>query len=43
MAVICESYERSSKEYCSLANKMNFKFNQELTLNELQTILIFKK
>ena len=43
MAVICESYERTSKEYCLLADKRNFKFCQEIKLNELQNILIFKK
>ena len=43
MTIMCESYERTSKEYCSLANKINFKLYQEIKLNELQTIIIFKK
>jgi C-methyltransferase len=43
MAAICESYERSSKEYIGLAEKSNFRFQESVRLNDLQTILIFKK
>jgi C-methyltransferase len=43
MTAICESYERTTQEYISLAQKVNFGFQNELTLNELQTILIFRK
>lgn len=43
MTAICESYERTAQEYISLAQNANFDFQNELQLNELQTILIFKK
>lgn len=43
MLVMCESFERSSYEYIALANRSKFKFMEAKQLNELQTILIFKK
>jgi hypothetical protein len=43
MSAICESYERKSAEYISLCEKTGFQFSCETKLNELQTILIFKK
>jgi hypothetical protein len=43
MIVMCESYERTSQKYISLAQKMRFKIKSEIKLNELQTILIFVK
>ncbi|MFD2914772.1 methyltransferase [Psychroserpens luteus] len=43
MLVMCESLERSSYEYIALANQVKFKFMEAKQLNELQTILIFKK
>ncbi len=43
MAAMCESYERTSKEYIALAENTGFYFTNELKLNELQTILIFSK
>lgn len=43
MTAICESYERTSDEYISLCKNVGFQFNNETKLNDLQTILIFKK
>jgi hypothetical protein len=43
MAVMCESYERSSAEYRTICEQQNFKFQSEIQLNDLQTILIFNK
>jgi hypothetical protein len=43
MTAMCESYERTSAQYISLCENAEFKFNRETKLNELQTILIFKK
>ena len=43
MTAICESYERKSTEYIALAESVGFCFESETTLNELQTILTFKK
>lgn len=43
MTAICESYERTTIEYISLAQNTNFCFQGEVKLNDLQTILIFKK
>ena len=43
MTVMCESYERTSIEYISLAENVGFQFESEIQLNELQTVLIFKK
>lgn len=43
MTAICESYERKSTEYIALSEKVGFCFESETTLNELQTILTFKK
>lgn len=43
MTVMCQSYERTSIEYISLAENVGFQFESEIQLNELQTILIFKK
>lgn len=43
MMAMCESFERSSYEYIGLANAANFKFKEAKQLNDLQTILVFKK
>jgi hypothetical protein len=43
MTAICESNERKSTEYIALSEKVGFSFESETTLNELQTILTFKK
>jgi C-methyltransferase len=43
MSAMCESYERTSAQYISLCENAGFQFNSETKLNELQTILIFKK
>ena len=43
MTAMCESYERTSIQYISLCKNAGFQFDSEAKLNELQTILIFKK
>ena len=43
MTAMCESYERISAQYISLCKNVGFQFDSETKLNELQTILIFKK
>lgn len=43
MTAMCESYERTSSQYILLCEKAGFQFHSETKLNELQTILIFKK
>lgn len=43
MTVMCESYERTSAQYILLCENAGFQFHSETKLNELQTILIFKK
>lgn len=43
MTAICESFERTAQEYISLAQKANFGFQDDVKLNDLQTILIFEK
>lgn len=43
MAVMCDSFERSSTEYISLAQTAGFHFVEAIKLNELQTILTFMK
>jgi hypothetical protein len=43
MVVMCESYERNSAEYINLVQQTGFDFQEEVQLNDLQTILIFKK
>jgi len=43
MTAMCESYERTSAQYNSLCENVGFQFDSESKLNELQTILIFKK
>ena len=43
MLTMCESFERSSYEYITIANKLGFVFQSATTLNDLQTILIFTK
>jgi len=43
MAAMCNSYERTSNQYISLCENVRFYFDSETKLNELQTILIFKK
>jgi C-methyltransferase len=43
MTVMCESYERTSNQYVLLTKNTGFQFECETKLNELQSILIFKK
>ncbi|WP_298393688.1 methyltransferase [Flavobacterium sp.] len=43
MTVICESYERTSVEYIQTVTSVGFTFESDIKLNELQTILKFKK
>lgn len=43
MTVMCESYERTSNQYILLSQNLGFHLDSEAKLNELQTILIFKK
>jgi C-methyltransferase len=43
MTAMCESYERSSTQYISLCEGVGFHIDAETKLNELQTILTFKK
>lgn len=43
MTVMCQSCERSNSEYFELCNIEGFRFQSDIKLNELQTILIFKK
>ena len=43
MTVMCESHERTSIKYISLCENSGFHFESIIKLNELQTILTFKK
>lgn len=43
MTVMCQSFERSSKQYIELCEDEGFKYQIDEKLNELQTILIFRK
>ena len=43
MTAMCESYERTSAQYISLCEIVGFHLDNETNLNELQTILTFKK
>ena len=43
MALMCESFERSETEYIELCQNAGFSFDSSKQLNQLQTILIFKK
>lgn len=43
MTAMCESYERTSAQYILLCENAGFQFHSETKLNELQTILTFKK
>jgi hypothetical protein len=43
MLTMCQSFERSSYQYIALANQSKFKFEEAKKLNDLQTILIFRK
>jgi hypothetical protein len=43
MTAMCESNERTSAQYILLCENAGFQFHSETKLNELQTILIFKK
>lgn len=43
MSAMCESHERTSFQYISLCENEGFSFTNSVKLNELQTILIFKK
>ena len=43
MGIMCQSIERSSGEYIMLCEAEGFNFHMSKQLNELQTILIFKK
>lgn len=43
MTLMCQSYERSSSEYIDLCINEGFEFHTSKQLNQLQTILIFRK
>lgn len=43
MTAMCESYERTSAKYILLCENTGFQFRSETKLNNLQTILIFKR
>jgi hypothetical protein len=43
MTAMCESYERTTDQYISLCEVVGFHLDNETNLNELQTILTFKK
>lgn len=43
MLAMCQSFERTSTEYIILCKKVGFTFQKAIQLNQLQTILIFKK
>nr|WP_318640100.1 methyltransferase [Flavobacterium ardleyense] len=43
MLAMCESYERTLNYYQHLCTKSGFTFENAINLNELQTIIIFKK
>lgn len=43
MMAMCESYERTSVEYIQMVTSTGFTFESDVKLNELQTILKFKK
>ena len=43
MTAMCESFERSLSEYTILCKIVGFKFQTHISLNNLQTIIIFNK
>lgn len=43
MTAICDSHERTSTQYILLCENSGFRLDNEIQLNDLQTILIFKK
>ncbi|HQX04115.1 MAG TPA: methyltransferase [Flavobacterium sp.] len=43
MLTMCESYERTLKEYISLSTAVGFTYEKSMQLNKLQSIIIFKK
>ena len=43
MTAMCKSYERTSAQYILHCRNVGFQFDSEAKLNELQTILTFKK
>jgi hypothetical protein len=43
MTVMCESYERSLTQYIILCENAGFRYECENQLNQLQTVLTFKK
>lgn len=43
MAAMCKSYERSALQYVELCTNQQFVYHTDKKLNDLQTILIFKK
>jgi C-methyltransferase len=43
MSVMCDSFERTSDQYMQLFSHAGFYFQDEIKLNQLQTILIFEK
>lgn len=43
MTAMCKSYERTSKQYIQLCKQNHFIYQQSISLNQLQTILILKK
>lgn len=43
MTAMCESFERTSNQYISICENAGFQLTSAVKLNDLQTILIFKK
>lgn len=43
MTAMCKSYERTVSEYTTLCAQQGFEYQQDIKLNQLQTILIFTK
>jgi len=43
MTLICDSYERTTEKYTLLCEQRKFKFQSDISLNQLQIILIFNK
>ncbi|MEI6556426.1 MAG: methyltransferase [Paludibacter sp.] len=43
MSVMCESHERTEKEYKELCFEIGFEYSSQVILNQLQIILIFQK
>lgn len=43
MALMCDSFERTTEQFKALANTVGFNFIEKTALNDLQTILTFEK